>query len=191
VRSATEFQIRISEIRTISQENQRSFADWAFAVRNLSDQFGQPLSDTAEGVYETVSNQIAKGAEATRFMAQAMEFARVSVSSTEDAVNLLSSVLNAYKLELSEVERVSASLFTTIDLGRVRAEDLADTYGRIAPLAANLGISFQELNAAIATITIQGIRPAETLTAINGVMRKLLRPTQEMKRVLDEWGVSS
>jgi TP901 family phage tail tape measure protein len=185
------FQIRISEIRTISQDNQQSFDRWSSSVRNLSDQFGNPLLDVAEGTYEAISNQITKGAESAEFMAKALKFSQVTVSTTADSVNLLSSVLNAYKLGLNDVDRVSAQLFRTIDLGRVRASDLANELGRITPVAAALGISFEEVQAAIATITIQGVTPSETLTSIFAIMNKLLKPTKDMQKFMTELGFAN
>lgn len=191
VQTASQFEIRISEIRTLSQDSQLSFSSWAKSVRALSDEFGNPILDVAEGTYEAISNQIAKGAEVAEFMAKALKFSQVTVSTTADSVNLLSSVINAYKLNVSDVDKVSAQLFRTIDLGRVRAQDLANEFGRVAPVAANLGISLEELNAAIATITIQGVTPSETLTSIFGIMNKLLKPTDEMVKFLNGLGFAS
>jgi TP901 family phage tail tape measure protein len=191
VTTTAQFQVRISEIRSISQDAQQSFSDWSASVRTLSDQFGNPILDVAEGTYETISNQIAKGAETADFMAKALRFAATTVSSTADSVNLLSSVMNAYKFNITDVDRISAQLFRTIDLGRVRAQDIANELGRVTPVAAGLGISFEELSAAIAVITIQGVTPSETLTSLFGVMNKLLKPTGEMKDFLSEMGFAT
>ncbi len=189
--TASQFQIKISEIRTISQDNQLSFNQWAASTRALSDQFGNPILDVAEGTYEAISNQIAKGAETANFMSKALRFAAVTVSTTADSVNLLSSVMNAYKLNITDVDKISAQLFRTIDLGRVRAQDIANELGRVTPVAASLGITFEELSAALAVITIQGVTPSETLTSLFGVMNKLLKPTGEMKDFLQEIGFAS
>jgi TP901 family phage tail tape measure protein len=189
--TAAQFQVRISEIRSISQDAQQSFSVWSASVRELSDQFGNPILDVAEGTYETISNQIAKGAETATFMSKALQFAAVTVSSTADSVNLLSSVMNAYKFNITDVDRISAQLFRTIDLGRVRAQDIANELGRVTPVAASLGITFEELQAAIATITIQGVTPSETLTSLFGVMNKLLKPTGDMASFLNEMGFAT
>lgn len=189
--TAKQFEIRVSEIRTISQDAQLSFNNWATSIRTLSDQFGNPILDTAAGTYEAISNQIIHGADAASFMAKALAFSQVTVSTTADSVNLLSSVLNAYRLNVDATDRISAQLFRTIELGRVKASDIANELGRVAPLAANLGVTFEELSAAIATITIQGVTPHETLTSLFAVLNQLLKPTEEMKKFFDELGYSS
>lgn len=186
-----DFAIRIGEIETLSQNSGLAFEDWAKKVRTLSDEFGNPILDTAEGIYETISNQIARGGDAAEFMAKAMQFGRVAVASTADSVNILSSVINGYNLNITDTDRISAILFKTIDLGRVRASDLANTLGRITPVASTLGISFEELSAAIATLSIKGLTPSETLTSLNGLFTKLLNPTKETKKLFDDLGFKS
>lgn len=191
VTDAAEFQVRISEIRTISLENQLSFEGWSAAVRGLSDQFGKPIDDVARGTYELISNQVAAGTDAVLLMQKAMVFAQVAVTSTANAVNILSSAIKGYNLNQTEADIILAQFFKTIELGRVRADDLANTIGRIVPLASTLGVDLANLNAAIATLSVQGITPSESLTAIQGVLTKLLRPTKEMTKLFNEWGVST
>jgi TP901 family phage tail tape measure protein len=191
VQQVQEFGIRISEIRTIAQDNQRSFGSWAASVRALSDTFNFTLLDTAEGHYQTLSNQIAKGAEVTQFMTDAQQFALITVSSAADAVNLLSGALNAYKQPASKAADYSAKFFKTIELGRVRASDLASNFGQVGIAANQLGINFEELNAAIATLTIQGMSPPLAMTGLRNVILKLIRPTEYMQALFAKWGVSS
>jgi hypothetical protein len=94
---AQQFQIRVSEIRTISQDAQLTTKQWTNEIRRLSDAFGAPAAQVAEGLYETISNQIAKGADAARFLEKAMKFAAVAVATTDEAVNLLSATLEQFQ----------------------------------------------------------------------------------------------
>jgi TP901 family phage tail tape measure protein len=186
-----DFEIRISEIRTISQEAQLSTDRWADGVRRLSATFGLDIMDTAAGTYEAISNQIAKGADAFIFMAEAAKFSIATVSTSMDGVNLLSSAINSYGFNVSMAREISATLFTTIELGRVRANEMANTLGLLTQTASSLGVTFTDLNNAVATMTIQGIKYDNAATLIRNVMQKLLRPTDEMKKLFKEWGVES
>lgn len=186
-----EFQMRVSEIRTISQETGVSFKQWSDIVYELSNRFGKPVEEVSKGLYETISNQIAHGTEAANFMATAMEFAQVTASSTADSVNLLSGAMNSFGLTTEETRRLAAEFFKTIDLGRVTASEMANTMGRVLPMAANLGVTGSEVNAMLASLTINGVKSNEALTLINNVMNELIKPTKEMKSVFEKWGVAS
>ena len=186
-----QFSIRIGEIQTISQQSGISTAQWTDEVRKLSDAFGSPLLDVAEAHYQAISNQIVKGAESLSFMREAQELAIVSVSSFSDAVAASSSILNAFNYHVSQSEHINAVLFKTVELGRIRLTEMANSMGRTSKLSNTLGIMFEEQQAALASLTIQGMQANVSITLLNNVMLKLIKPTTKMKEIFDEWGVSS
>lgn len=188
---AAQWQIKISEIRTISQNVPLSFDDWARSVRRLSDEFGNPIMDVTAGTYETISNQVARGTDAVNFMNKALKFSAVTGASTADSVNLLSSGLNSFSLNAAQTERVAGVLFKTIDKGRVRADEIANTFGRVGPSAKALGLSIEDVGAALATLTIRGVPPSEAMTLLTNVMNGLVKPSKEMKEFLHDIGVES
>jgi len=191
VAEAKELTKRIAEIQTISQKRQLPFEAWSEGLRSVSNAFGLDIIDTAEAAYQALSNQVVKGAETFRFLEDAMRFGVTSVATAEDSVNLLTAALNAFHKNTSETEQVAANFFKTIELGRVRASEMANAYGRIAVPANQLKVEMEELNAIISTATIQGLKYNEVSTQIRGVLVKLIKPTKEMKELLSEIGVSS
>jgi len=191
VEVADDFLIKIGEVRTLSQQNQISTREWASGLRELSDAFGTDILDQTEAAYQTLSNQVAKGAEAFTFLAASNRLALATVSSSSDAVNALTAVLNSYSLQASESEAVSASLFKTVELGRVRLSEISGTIGTVTALGSQLGVSYSEVNAALATLTIRGVKANQAMTQIRGVFAKLIKPTTEMKDLFREMGVTS
>jgi len=68
--------------------------------------------------------------------------------------------------------------------------ELAPSIGKVAATAAISGLSLEDLGASIATITRAGIRSEEAMTAINGVLRAFLKPTDEAKDAAKEFGLT-
>jgi len=191
VLESIEFQKAVAEIATIANGAYGSLGDIAKIVRETSDEFGKGRLDVAEGLYQTLSNQVGDAAESLHVFRTANKLSIAAVSSTEDAVNLLTAALNSFDIDASRAESVAAKLFRTVELGRTRVSELADTFGRIGPLAKSLGISLEETLAAIATITIQGTRTAESMTQVRGVMQGLLKPSDNLKKAFKELGVEN
>lgn len=73
----------------------------------------------------------------------------------------------------------------------MRAGELANTYGRVAIMSNDVGLSFDETNAALASLTIQGTKYNEAMTFLRNVVLKLAKPTKEMRKLFDDWGVAS
>jgi len=190
-RQSIELQKGLAEVRTISQDNQLSLDQWLTGVRALSNAYGVDLKDQVEATYQALSNQIAEGAETFTFLADANDFAAAAVTSTSDAVNLLTGALNAYGLGADQTQRVSAQFFKTIELGRVRASEMANSFGDIAIVAQQLGIQLDEVQAAVSTLTIRGVAYNKAATQLRGIFVKLLKPTEQMKEFFREIGVES
>ena len=191
VEVADDFLIKIGEVRTLSQENQISTEAWAKGLRELSDSFGTDILDQTEAAYQTLSNQIAKGAEAFKFLETSNRLALATVSSSADAVNALTAVLNSYELGVERADEVSASLFKTVELGRIRLSEISNSIGTVTALASKLNIGFNDVNAALATLTIRGIKVNQAMTQLRGIFAKLIKPTTEMKALFREMGVES
>lgn len=190
-RELLDLQTKIAQIRTISLEAQLTTEQWTQGVLRLAAAFGKSNLDVAAGAYFSISNQIAKGAETLTFLNEALIFSQVAVTTTEDAVNLLSGAMKSFNLETSDARRVAAQFMTTVELGRVLGEELADTIGRVGPLFDQVGGKMEELNAFMAITTQRGIRYNEAMTLINNVMLKLVKPTEDMQELFNKWGVTS
>ncbi|MEE9548661.1 MAG: phage tail tape measure protein [Nitrosomonadaceae bacterium] len=191
VREAMALEIALAEIQTIAPILRNDFEGLADSVHRVSDEFGIQRGIVAEGVYETLSNQIAEGTKAFEFFSAAADLSIGAVMSADSAVNLLSSVINSYGFAAEQAATLSGKLFRTIDLGRVRGEEFANTYGRILVLASQLGVSFDEVNASVATLTISGLKYNEAATLTTNTMLKLIRPTDALKDLMADMGVAS
>ena len=188
---ARQLGINIEEIRTIAGGGLGGASQISQELIELSNAIGKAPTDLAEGLYQTLSNQVVETGEAFNFMAEAAKLATVTSSQTGDAVNALSSVLNSYNMEASEATHVSGTLFKTVELGRLRLGEIANVIGRVTPITARLGITWEETAASIATMTRQGVRADTAITQLRAVTQKLLKPTEGIKNLYKEWGVET
>lgn len=189
---AVKFQIKISEIRTISQGNQSSFNGWASAIRRVSDEFGLGNLDVAEAAYQAISNQVTSGTEQTEsFLRSTANFARVGVASLTDATELTSSAINAYGFNVSKVDDIQGKFFKAVELGRFRVSDLANSFGRVAAPAAAIGVSFEEVLAGLTTLTRQGVSAADAQTQLLNLFNSLAKPSEKLSALLRTLGVDS
>lgn len=189
IEAAREFGLAIEEIRTIDSAA-RSAEDLSKQILAVSNAIVKSPLDVAEGLYQTLSNQVVEAGEALQFTEQAAKLATLTASETGDAVNALSSVMNSYSLEASEASRVSDTLFKTVEQGRLRLSEIANVIGRVTPITAQLGISWEETAAAIATMTRTGVRADTAITQLRAVTTRLIKPTEDILALYRRWGVS-
>lgn len=191
VKAAKDFEIQLSLIRTISQDSQQTFSKFGQDVRNVSDSSGIDIQQVGKAFFDTISNQIAKGAAVKDFVKTATDLARITGSELPDATNLLSSAINSYGLSATDAERVSAIFFRTIDEGRIVAGELANTFGRVGVLGSNLGVDIESLNAVLAITTQKGFKTADAMTLLTNLLIKLEKPTDATRAFFADLGVDS
>lgn len=189
--AAKEYTKAISEIRTISTQNAMSTEQWMTSVIGLSNAFGFGTLEVAEAAYQSLSNQVTEAGNTFAFLQTQVGLALATVTSLDGTVNATTAVLNAYNLNASQASMVSGVLFKTVEEGRVRLDDLGQTIGRVAILSSQLGVSFVEQQAAMTQLTKLGVRSEEAMTLLRNVELKLLKPTERLKELFTEWGVSS
>jgi len=69
--------------------------------------------------------------------------------------------------------------------------ELADQFGRLAGIAAPVGASIDEMAAAIATLTRQGITTDWAVTSLRQTLMKMLQPTKDLEKAINDLGFAS
>ena len=191
VEASIEFQQHIAEIQTVAPQIGGTFASLSSEAAEFAKQFNIPLSQATEGLYETISDQFSGMSERANVMTAAVKLARVGVMDFQDATTLLTGTLNAFGMASGEADSVASKFFTTINLGHVRGKELADVMGQVIPIASEMGVNLNELNSAMIALTIGGQDAHKSATGLRGAMMALLKPSEDMKKVIRELGFSS
>ena len=182
---------RVAEIQSIAPGVGNSLDLLSQHLATLSREFNIPLAQVAEAQYQSISNQFASTAQQADVMTAAFKLSKVAVMDAGGAVNLIAGALNAYQMDSSQAESVAAKFFATIQVGRVRGEDMANTFGRMMTVAATLGVSLDEVNAMFANLTVSAVKPAEAVTAMRSAMVALVKPSSDLSKELRALGFSS
>jgi len=189
--NAITFERAIAQVSTISGEGDKNIDTLAVKVNLLANEFGKNNVETATGLYHAFSNQVGDSAQTVQFFSEALKFSKAAVTDVSSSVDALSAVQNAYGQSSSSASHNADVLFRTIDLGRVSAKELGDSFGRILPIAAQLGVSLEEVSAAISTATVQGVKFQDAQTQILNLLVAALKPTGDLKKQMDSLGFAS
>jgi len=190
--AARDFEIQVGRISLIAQGPGSSIDELQESVRGLSNELGRPLDEVGTAAFEAFQNDLGNTAETIELLRTAAgDLALVTGGDLVDSVNAISSVMKVFKLDASEANDVADVMFGTIDKGRVTLDELANSLGSVAPLGREVSVSYREISAAIAGITLQGVDAARAQTQLRGVFNALLKPTKELQAAFETLGVDS
>jgi TP901 family phage tail tape measure protein len=128
-------------------------------------------------------------------LATASKAATAGQTDVATSTQALISVMNAYGLTGKDVGKISDEMFAANAAGALTFGQLANSIGTVAGPAAQAGVSFDQVAAATAALTNQGIdaqRATEGLRAlIVGIMAPTHGATKEAKALGIEWDANA
>lgn len=151
-------------------------------VLALSREMGVLTTDIVPALYQAISAGVPKE-NVIEFMQVASKAAIGGVTDLKTAVDGLTSVINAYGPANMSAEKAADIFFTTVKLGKTNFEELAASLYNVTPVASAVGISFEDVGAAIAALTAQGVPTAQATTQIRSAILSLTAPSNKARGV--------
>lgn len=160
-----QFQQSMKEVATLSSGIKGSLTDYMNQVMDITREVPIMANDAAKALYQIVSAGH-DGAAGMKVLEVSAKAAVGGVTDTATAADAITTLLNAYKLDVSEAENLSDQLFTTVKLGKTSFGELGKSIAQVAPIAAAYGVETDQVLAAVATLTKQGTPTAQAMTQI-------------------------
>ena len=110
-------------------------------------------------------------------------------SDLQTVTDATTSVLNAYGLESDKAAKLVDGFIQTQNDGKIVVDQYAQQIGRLAPVAAGAGVSIEELNAAISTVTATGVPVESTFAGLRQVFSSIQKPTAEASKLAEKLGI--
>ena len=142
----------------------------------LSSDTGLAATELGQAMYSALSAGIPVTedmTEATGFLEGAVKLAKAGFTDVDTAVSATGKTLNAYNLDVSEAERIQGILMATQNNGITTVGELGATLAQVIPVAAAMGVEFEYVGAALATMTAQGTPTAQATTQLKTLFAEL------------------
>jgi len=171
---AKQYEAAMLEVKTISQSAQADFGQLKGDIFRLSEETLDDPIKLAQAYYQVVSAGY-DGAEGLRLLETASKSAVAGVTDTLTAADGLTTIMNAFGVSAEKANEVADAMFKTVELGKTNFAQLSSSMSQAAPLAAALGVSYNEVLAAVATLTKQGTPTKVAITQIRAALVGLNR----------------
>lgn len=181
--AAAQFETSTAMVATIADTSQKSLSNISKEVRSYSNETGEAASDMAEATYQAISASV-NTADAAAFAGTATKLAVGGFTSATTAVDVLTTAINSYGLAASDATQLSDYLITTQNLGKTSVDQLAQSVGKVIPLASAYNVQMDNLSSAYAVLTANGIATAESGTYLKSMLSELGDTGSDVSEVL-------
>lgn len=182
------FEYSLSKVSSIADTTALSIGEISDQVLQLSSDTGTAASEINEAVYQAISAGV-DTADAVSTVEVAVKSAKAGFTDTATAIDGLTTVINSFKSANLEADEVANKFLITQNLGKTSFGELASAIGNVAPTANAAGVSIDELLAATASLTANGINTSSAMTGLKAAMSNIITPSSNAKKMAEELGI--
>jgi len=189
-RTAGEFEKSMNLIVALTNTTKQEIGGMTTAVLEMSRATGKGPNELAQGLYFVASSGFA-GAQGLKVLEASAKASAAGLGETKVVADAVTSTLNAYKMGVEQSTHVTDILINVVKEGKGEPAAFAGALGRILPIAAAAGVSFEQVGASMATMTRIGLSAEEAATSLRGVLSSLEKPGKQAQDALAGIGLSA
>lgn len=193
-KAAGDFQYRFAKVASIvvanGDKSAGSLANLQKSIKNAAAETGIAADKYSELVYQAISANVS-AKNSIKAVSDAHKLAVAGFTSDSAALDILTTVTNAYGKSAGSMTHISDVLIQTQNRGKVTVDQLASSMGKVIPTAKSMNVSFEDLGAQYALLTQRGIKSKQATTYINSMINELGKGGSKVSKILkDETGKS-
>lgn len=186
---ATMFGKSVAEVASITTRAAFPLSEIERIGKEMTSTYGGDLNLQVKTLYQAVSSGATNVAEATALMDSANKLAIGGLSDSFKAVDALTNVLNAYNMKMTEAAQVSDALFVAAKIGKTTIDELASQIGRLAPTASAMGVSMDDMMAAVTGASTQLGNGTAAVDGFKEALSSILKPTSDAAKEAKKLGI--
>ena len=184
--AAAEFGQAMADMSAITDLSMKQINE---SIMKLPNYLGK-ATKVADTMYEVISSGFRNldTSSLLRFQESVSKSAKVIRSDIYNTGNAITTLANAYKLNIDEIEKLSDWFYVTVREGKAHGDELARTLGLVISNAAESGTRIKELGAAIALLS-RTQTTSQSMIGLNQAINAMIAPTLQAKAAAKKWGV--
>lgn len=184
-----DYEKQLYTVATIADETVMSMDELSAAMITASNNSGMAATEVAQATYGAISAGV-NTAEAASFVEKAAKAAKGGLTDVTTAVDGATSAINAWGLGYENAESVFDKFIIAQNLGKTTLGDLASQIGNLTGIAPQVGVSLEEVLAATAALTKNGVQTSTAMNGLKAVMSAVIKPTGEAAEVAKKLGLN-
>ena len=186
---AADFESSFSKIENLVGISEGEVEKFKKSVLNLSGKTAKSPKELADALFFVTSAGL-RGSDALEALEASAKASAIGMGETAVVADAVTSVMNSYGSEVMSAGRATDILTGLVRAGKVEAEEIAPVIGKVVATASQLGISFEEVAASMATFTRLGVPAAEAATGLRAIMNSTIKTTDQSRDALKSIGLT-
>lgn len=189
IKTFSDFEANLAKVTGLVGIASEQTAAWGEEIKALSPAVAKGPKELAEALYFVTTGGI-RGAETMDVLNVSAKAAAAGLGETKTVADLIVSAMNAYGKENLNAARAGDILVATVKEAKVEAAGFAQSMGIVFPMAAQLGVSLEQVGVAMAGMTRTGTKAATAAMQTRMILTKIINPAQGSEKAIKAVGLS-
>jgi TP901 family phage tail tape measure protein len=185
-----DFDASMTKIVSLVGVAQGTVDGWRKDLLRMAPELGKAPAELADAMFFVTSAGI-RGAAALDVLEKSAKASASGLGETKIVADLVTSAMNAYGQEILNAGQATDILVATVREGKAEAPALAASMGQVLPVASAMGVTFDQVGAAIASMTRTGTNAQTAAIQLRQILASLLVPSDKAEEALMGMGKSS
>lgn len=190
IQAAAAFESSTTRLITSAGETHANIDMVRKGMLEMAGQVGDSAMDLSKAMY-TIESGGQHGAAGLQVLRAAAEGAKAEGADLTTVSDALTSVLQDYHLKASDAALVTSQMVAAVGSGKTTFEQFAGSLHSVLPIAQSAGISFVDVSAAIASMTVHGMSADQATQNLADTIKHMIAPTGVQTKELAMLGMSS
>ena len=190
LRTAAQFESAMNQVAAVSGATGKDFKDLESLAKDLGETTSFSASQAAEGMSFLAMAGLSVN-DILESMPGVLNLAAAGQMDLAQASDIASNILTGFGKDASEMNQAVDVLAKTFTSSNTNLVQLGEAMAYVAPVAASAGLQFEEVSAAVGLLGNAGIQASTAGTTLRAAISRLLSPTAEAQKILNELGISA
>jgi len=190
LRTAAQFESAMNQVAAVSGATGKDFKDLESLAKDLGETTSFSASQAAEGMSFLAMAGLSVN-DILESMPGVLNLAAAGQMDLAQASDIASNILTGFGKDASEMNQAVDVLAKTFTSSNTNLVQLGEAMAYVAPVAASAGLQFEEVSAAVGLLGNAGIQASMAGTTLRASISRLLSPTAEAQKILNELGISA
>lgn len=184
VEQFSKFDSAMRSTNTILLDGEEQFGKNKQAVLDLSIEYGKSATEMAQAMFD-INSAGFKGAEGMDILAAATKAAIGGQTDIKTAAGGLMTIMQNYGKELGNAATAVDKMAQANNIGRTDVGLLSKAFGDITSTAATLKIPFDDLSAAMTTLTKTTGSSEKAQTQLKNILAQIVTPSKDLREIFE------
>src|SRR6266704_5718182 len=190
VKAAADFQQGLNRLVTGAGDVTDNMNLMGESILGVSTATGVLTDKLLPAMYQIISAG-QRGAEAENTLGVAARGAVAEQANVVDVAKALTTAMTDYGTAQFNATQFMNGYTRAVQLGKLSLEQLSTSMWPLLPLAKNLGIHFQDVAAAMSTMTNAGVPVERAATSLRFMFQSLENPTKKATTAMTDFGLNT